>query len=166
MTLAERIGQLARLVLVSDKAGEILAGRDTLIKTLATIGHDAYSAADTIAAALAAAREPPRENLPFEDEEWLQVNYVELFRHEKAGSVTCRVEFTVDGETYRDWLAFGRRGPASEVARARWLAMGGRRPIPRTADEAVAREGELASTIEILVRHDGRFWQIDGVRRG
>ena len=55
---------------------------------------------------------------------------------------------------------------AQKVASAKWLAMGGRHPPPRTVNAAIRRANELSTEIEIQVRFDGRYWQVDGIRQG
>jgi hypothetical protein len=171
-SLPDRIGQLFRLMLSSDKPGEIVAAAAALNRTLAVIDHDLHSAADAFVAALFHPAEvpmqaPPRE-APQEDDdgEWVRVDYLELFHHQKAGGgpPTCRALYHTALGNVSDWWAFEHRGAAREIAIARWRALGGLYPPPRDVDEAVDRQDELSTGIEIQIDTSGRYPQVTAQR--
>jgi hypothetical protein len=157
-------------MLSSDQPGEIAAGANMLNRALAAVGYDLHSAADVFTAALLVAREPPRELPPRNSDDdplWLRVDYLELYRHDKAtgGWPTARVVYACGDEKYFDWWAFEHRNAAKEIAAARWRQLGGRLPIPQSVDEAVERQGELAQDVEIQVRLGGRYPEVVGQRQ-
>jgi len=157
--LRTRVGQLV-LLLSSDQVGEAGAAAPALHRAINATRRDIHSLAKIVMAAVA---EPPVEKA--DDLEWLDVDALTLHRHEKPGSKpTLRVEHHCSQSTFRDWWAFEHDGAAREIAAEKWERLGGDLPTPLTVDEAIERQDELYADIEIVVRHDGRYWQVIGQR--
>jgi DNA repair protein RadD len=98
--------------------------------------------------------------------QWLAVDAVRYYRHEKPGSPpSLRAEYWCGMVTHRQWLCFEHQGFARQKAENWWLrAAGNLIAIPATVDEALARVNELRTPTEIQVRPNGRFFDIVGRR--
>jgi DNA repair protein RadD len=98
--------------------------------------------------------------------QWIPVNAVRYYRHDKPGSPSSlRVEYWCGMVTHRQWLCFEHQGFARQKAENWWLrAAGNLIAIPATVDEALARVNELRTPTEIQVRPNGRFFDIVGRR--
>jgi hypothetical protein len=154
-----RVGQLVGL-LASDKPGEAAAAAAALNRAIVSYGHDMHWAAEVLVAALA---EQPVEKAC--DAEWLSVDSLSLHRHHKPGSrPTLCVRYRVGASVYFDTLPLEHRGVAREIATDKWRALGGEMPPPLTVDEAIERQDELCTDVEIFVRHDGRYWSVTSQR--
>lgn len=78
----------------------------------------------------------------------------------RTGSITLAVTYWAGNFPYREWLEFGG-GWKGKKAALRWLALGGREPVPETAADAITRWREVRAPRKILVMPRGDFWKIE-----
>ncbi|WP_228148049.1 helicase-related protein [Roseibium algicola] len=85
---------------------------------------------------------------------WLEVKDTSFHLHHKIGAPTSlRIEYEAGlGAPYKDYLAFEQKGKPRQRAGEVWRRMGGDLPIPKTAEDALARVGELKIVTAISVR--------------
>jgi DNA repair protein RadD len=85
-------------------------------------------------------------------------------RHKKEGKRdSVKVTYYTDSfgmRAFRDWLCFDHGGYALEMAKRRWLKLGGKIPTPRSVDEALSRSKELEAPKEISVKREGKYWRV------
>jgi DNA repair protein RadD len=160
-SLPDRIAQLFRLMLGSDKPGEVAAATATLNRTLVAAGRDLHWAAEV----LAAAPDAPADKEANGGVEWIAVDSFALNYHRKAGSKPgLRVSYRCGTATYFDFWALQHTGMAREIAIEKWFDLGGEEPAPRPVNQAIDRIDELADDIEIAVERDGPYWRVVGQR--
>lgn len=95
---------------------------------------------------------------------WVEVGAVRYFRHEKLGSpASVRVEYQCGLTIHKEWICFSHSGFARQKAEAWWQRAAGT-IVPRSTEEALARVKEVKSPSSIMVRPDGRYFQVVGRR--
>jgi len=87
--------------------------------------------------------------------EWIPVTTGREFnyhtsRNDNPDSV--RTQYNCGYVSHQEWLCPAHTGYAKAKATRYWADHGGQRPFPKTADEWVARQGELKQTAEISVK--------------
>jgi len=100
------------------------------------------------------------------DAEWMDVESVSYSRHEKAGKpVSMRVTYygkKAFSEGCSEWICFEH--PDGSFPRRRagtwWLGRGGAIPVPKDVAEALSRKGELRFASAVLVKKNGRYFEI------
>jgi DNA repair protein RadD len=96
--------------------------------------------------------------------QWVDVDAVKYYTHEKHGSPnSMRVEYSCGFTTHKEWVCLQHQGMARSKAEHWWLKIG-QRPIPATVQEALARTKELKTPEQICVRPDGKYISEVGVR--
>jgi len=96
---------------------------------------------------------------------WINVQSMKAFLHEKLGSPTSmRVEYFCGLTTQREWVCLGHDGYPRSKAVSWWNRMGGKNPVPITAEEGIARFGELGQVEAIQIRPNGKFFDVVGVK--
>jgi DNA repair protein RadD len=97
---------------------------------------------------------------------WADVHGWKMRRHEKPGKPpSLRVDYRVGLMDVSEWLCFEHGGRARADAVDWWVARGGRRPAPRTIDEAIARKDEeVVCPRKIHVIAHGKYPRIIGYR--
>ena len=104
--------------------------------------------------------------------EWVKVDSVSYSKHEKNyGTPTLRATYyeadSLD-RSYSEWLCFEHPVGSFPHRKAGtwWLARGGAIPVPTCVDEALNRKGELRFSAEILVKRNGKYWEVLAHRQG
>lgn len=99
---------------------------------------------------------------------WHYVVDVTYNRHEKIGGTpSFRVDyFHGAGSRVSDWLCFEHQNGARDMGHKKWNDLCGDTPPPATVDEAMERSEELSNPSQILIRKDGDFWRVIGMRFG
>lgn len=87
------------------------------------------------------------------------------FRHhpgkaDKPDSV--KITYMIGYNSINEWTCPAHKGFAKTKADKWWMAHGGQRPFPSTALEWLERQAELADTAEILVKPQGKYWDVVG----
>lgn len=87
------------------------------------------------------------------------------FRHhpgkgDKPDSV--KVTYMSNFTAISEWVCPGHKGFAKTKADRFWMAHGGERPFPASAMEWLERQGELAETVDIQVKPNGKYWDVVG----
>ena len=81
--------------------------------------------------------------------------------HRKEGKPdSVRITYNLN---IKDWICPAHGGYASDKARKFWLSRGGLVPAPITAQEAVARWGELSKPQKILVKKNGKYFNVERI---
>lgn len=94
--------------------------------------------------------------------EWIAVDSVRYYRHEKPASPpSLRVEYSCGLMKHREWVCLSHVGYARSKAESWWLRAA-ETQVPKSTDEAMTRLSELRAPLAIQVRPDGRFFQIVG----
>lgn len=96
---------------------------------------------------------------------WIGVDAISFSRHQKPGSpdsmlVTYRSGF----ETHKSWICFEHHGFAQQRAAMWWRKLTGGAAVPATVTEALERQHEVRTDIEINVRKSGKFFEVIGER--
>lgn len=92
---------------------------------------------------------------------WLTVNEVSAFKHEKIGAQpSLRLEYRCGPTVHREWLPLERQGYAREKAGQIWRRMNGQLPVPSSVDEALRRQDELKMPLQIMVKPNGKYYEI------
>lgn len=92
---------------------------------------------------------------------WLRVTSVNFRRHKKTGSPdSLLVEYACGVETFRQWICLEHFGFAQTKARQWWTKMSGGARAPVTITEALERQDEIATAIEIQVRPNGKYTEV------
>lgn len=92
---------------------------------------------------------------------WLTVDETSLYKHEKIGAPpSLRMEYRCGPTVHREWLPLERQGYAREKAGQIWRRMNGQLPVPETVDEAIRRKGELTLPLQIMVRPNGKYYEV------
>ena len=98
--------------------------------------------------------------------DWLEVEDIEYCYHHKE-IPSLRVTFQCGLQNFAKWVCLQHTGYARAQAERFWQALSGSTPVPRTIDEALQRQDELAGVTHIRVAPDGdRYWRIIGYRIG
>ena len=114
--------------------------------------HAAY--ADT-----AAILSPPRVV-----SDWLEVEDIQYRFHNKE-TPSLRVTFQCGLQDFHKWVCLQHSGYARTQAERFWRILSGGTSVPRTVDEALERQDELAWVSHIRVAPRGeRYWDIIGYR--
>jgi DNA repair protein RadD len=97
---------------------------------------------------------------------WLDVVGASARTHYKDGSPpSLRILYrTAGGESVAQWLPF-QHPRARCFAQRTWCELGGHRPEPETAVEALGRMKELQRPSRIGVRRSGQYWRVEKLRR-
>jgi DNA repair protein RadD len=96
--------------------------------------------------------------------DWLEVEDIEYRYHYKK-IPSLRVTFQCGVQNFAKWVCLQHTGYARAQAERFWQALSGGTPVPRTIDEALQRQDELAWVTHIRVAPDGdRYWRIIGYR--
>jgi DNA repair protein RadD len=95
---------------------------------------------------------------------WVRADSFSLHRHMKrdAGPFdrpTLRVDYRCGRVTHSEWIAL-EHNAARSIAGAKWHALGGFDSVPATVAEAISRQGDLYTDVEILLQRDGRYWRV------
>lgn len=92
----------------------------------------------------------------------LEVTTREFSFHEaKPGRPPAiKVTYTCGDEVIKLWLCPEHAGYAKAVADKFWTAHGGGKPAPASVATWLERQGELAPTVSIEVRDDGKYWSV------
>lgn len=85
------------------------------------------------------------------------------FRHhpgkgDKLDSV--KITYLCGMTSINEWACPGHKGFAKTKSDRYWLAHGGNRPFPKTPLEWLERQGELAETVEIMVKPRDKYWDV------
>lgn len=106
--------------------------------------------------------------LSFAEPEWVDVESVDFYRHEKVGGTpSLRVEYECGLTTHREWVCLEHGGFPREKACRWWQQMGGGTPVPASVNEALARVQELAQVLQISVAPDPKkpkYTRVMGVK--
>src|SRR5215471_10489880 len=96
--------------------------------------------------------------------DWLEVEDIEYrFHHKEFPSL--RVTFQCGIQSFSKWVCLEHRGYARSQAEQFWRVLSGGLSVPRTVDEALNRQDELAWISHIRVAPEGeRYWRIIGFR--
>ncbi len=95
--------------------------------------------------------------------DWMDVEKVEYFRHEKAGKTpTMRVEYLCSMTRYKEWICLEHppgfaRGKAVDWWKRRSLS-----PAPESVQEGMLVAGSLRKPWRIRVAKDEKYWRITG----
>ncbi len=98
--------------------------------------------------------------------EWVDVRSRTFKYHEKPGGVdSVRTEYMqTNFVMQRDWICIQHTGYPRERAQKFWREHRGNMPYPKTVDEFLDRQAELAQTKQIQIKPDGKYWKIVGTR--
>jgi DNA repair protein RadD len=82
--------------------------------------------------------------------------------HEGKGDKppSVKVSYMVGLTSMNEWLCPQHTGFAKSKADRYWLAHLGLRPFPKTVLEWLERQGELAETVEIMVKPRDKYWDV------
>lgn len=98
-------------------------------------------------------------------DEWLAVTGVQYFAHHKDGSPTSmRVEYRCGLVTHREWVCLEHSGYPRQKAVQWWGRRDPKAPAPATVDQALALSGELPVPAAIIVKPQGKYFEISQVR--
>lgn len=108
----------------------------------------------------------PLLSIDVKDAEWVPIHSISYMRHEKNDKpVSLRVGYYEEDAleaAYSEWVCFEH--PVGSFPRKKagtwWLARGGAIPVPATVAEAISRKGELRPSAEIMVKKNGRYWEV------
>lgn len=83
-------------------------------------------------------------------------------RHQKDGSPDslCVQYYGTGLIGRREWVCFEHEGYAGKKAGHWWAKHGGKNPAPKTVTEAMERWRELTMPTELVLKKEGKFWQI------
>lgn len=97
---------------------------------------------------------------------WLEVTRTSYQKHQKPGKPnSLRVTYSVGLSSFREWVCFEHDGYARQKAESWWLRRADG-PVPKTVDEALTRQFELAPAALIQVRKDGKYDRVTGYQIG
>jgi DNA repair protein RadD len=92
--------------------------------------------------------------------EWIPVEDVSYHRHVKLGKPpSLRVTYHCGLVRHSQWICLEHDGYAREKAK-RWWMQNAWAPVPVTVAEALARRHEIRTPTDILVRREGKYFQI------
>ena len=115
----------------------------------------------------ATASTDPLLSMDAEGAEWVEIESVSYGLHEGRNGKTnkLRANYYVKGkldDSYSEWLCFD--DPANSFPRKRagtwWLARGGALPVPSSVAEALGRKSELRFSSAVLVKKNGKYWEV------
>jgi DNA repair protein RadD len=95
--------------------------------------------------------------------DWLEVEDVEFHRHIKE-TPSLRVSYQCGIDTFSEWICLEHGGYARAKAEVWWRVLAPSTSVPRTVNEALDRQDELAWPSHIRVAPDGKYWRIVGRR--
>lgn len=75
---------------------------------------------------------------------------------------SVKVTYLCGYKAIQEWVCPAHKGFAKTKADRYWLAHGGQRPFPSSPLEWLQRQGELAETVEIMVKPRDRYWDVVG----
>lgn len=97
--------------------------------------------------------------------EWLRVTERTFAKHEKPERPpSVLTKYRCGFVTHKNWLCPEHEGKAKGKAHRYWSQHGGKVPFPITAEEWLARAGELRGTAEICVKPDGKYIEVVDAR--
>ena len=97
--------------------------------------------------------------------EWVPVKDVFFQPHTKAGKPTSmKVTYQCGFQEHREWICFEHEGFARGKAAQWWRKLKGQDPVPDTVADAIRRTNELDWPGEILVKPDGQYTSVVGLR--
>lgn len=97
---------------------------------------------------------------------WLNVSRRTMLRHEKSGGTpSIRVEYLCGMVIHKEWICPEHRGFARMKFEKWWHDHGGLNP-PATIEETMSRASELLVTNAILIRANGKYWEVKGRKLG
>lgn len=95
---------------------------------------------------------------------WIAVDSTRFYVHRKDGSPdSLRVEYQCGLTVHKEYLGFQHQGLFRQKAERFWLQAAAQ-PIPRTTQEALARQREIKQPTAIMVRPDGKYFSVVGRR--
>jgi DNA repair protein RadD len=95
---------------------------------------------------------------------WLDVDHVSFSLHEKADKpISLKVSYLTGMTTHNEWICLAHEGYPRTKAEGWWLQHA-RAPVPKSAVEAMMRQGEIVAPDQIMVRKNGKFTEIVGRR--
>jgi DNA repair protein RadD len=99
--------------------------------------------------------------------EWITVDEMSFATHRKryeAGAEpappSLRLEYRCGLMTYTEYLALEKAGGARFWAEKKWRQLRGNMPVPSTVAEAIERIEELTAPDEILVKRQGKYFDV------
>jgi DNA repair protein RadD len=95
---------------------------------------------------------------------WRDVDSFTLNQHEKDGKRSVRVRYYSGPHSFYEWITLEHDGPAREIAVGKWKALGGKLPAPATVEEALSRQRELCSGVQIYLQRNGQYHNVIGRR--
>jgi DNA repair protein RadD len=97
--------------------------------------------------------------------QWIPVSDVRIDRHRKFGDGpdSMVAEYECASGPYRQWVCWEHVGGARQRAEFWWLALGGKKPLPATIDEAMSRAAELHLPVGIKAKRDGKYWSVTDI---
>lgn len=97
---------------------------------------------------------------------WQKVDGVSFRRHPgKDGKPdTFCVSYVCGVQTYSRWLGFEHNNGARDIARSWWRERTNYKKPPTTIAEALSRTHEIVRPDEILVKPNGKFWNVEKER--
>ncbi|HEY0329622.1 MAG TPA: DEAD/DEAH box helicase family protein [Rhodopseudomonas sp.] len=98
---------------------------------------------------------------------WLPVKRRTFYRHDKPGGTpSIRVEYLCGMVAHREWICPEHQGFARMKFEKWWKQHGGGDDAPFTIDDAMAKAKTLKQTAEIMIRANGKHWEIVGKKLG
>ena len=96
--------------------------------------------------------------------QWMPVTSVRFSRHQKPGAPDSLLVTYVCGlEVVRSWICLEHHGFPQTKAQGWWRKLANMN-VPKTVTEALERQHEVRTDIEISVRQNGRFTEVVGER--
>lgn len=94
------------------------------------------------------------------EDEWQNVQDMDVRRHRKAGSPdSLRVEYLIGGRVVSEWVCIEHAGRARQSA-VHWWQRNAGGAIPETVGEALDRRAEIARPTQAVVVRDGKYHRI------
>jgi len=133
-------------------------------KVCTECGHEFPKPAPKI---VASSSTDPLLSMDVRDAEWVAIDSVSYMRHEKhGGNPTLKVGYYREENSfeaaYHEWVCVEHPVGSFPHRKAGtwWLARGGAIPAPTSVAEALARKGELRPSAEIMVKKNGKYWEV------
>ena len=96
---------------------------------------------------------------------WQLVTSMRFSRHQKAGSPdSLMVTYHCGFDSFKAWICVQHHGYAQQKAATWWKKMTGGTTPPKTVTEALERQHEIHTNVEIFTRKNGKFFEIVGER--
>lgn len=87
-----------------------------------------------------------------------------FWHHEGKGGKpdTVKVVYSIGVSQVNEWVCPAHKGIPKTKADRFWAGHGGKVPFPKSALEWLERQSELNETVEILVKPNGKYWDVLG----